>query len=173
MDTFSLFRKVVFTITLILIGQSLSGQKSYVCLTHQASGKAMLFEKGDYVYIAYDGYLGQAEGQAGYILQIDSTGLVLGKTMRPKSALKRIEAGDISGVRRLSAALDLAKALSVLAVSLTTYSVASNAGADRYLALTASVAAALGVQTAGNAIFPAKRPKYKISDGWVVTLLVI
>ncbi len=173
MKTFSFLRKIALTFIVFLICQSLFGQKSYLCLTHQASGKAMLFEKGDYVYIGYDGYLCQSEGLSGYILQIDSIGLVLGKTMRPKSALKRIVVTDISGIRRLSAALDLAKALSVLVVSLTTYSVASNAGADRYIALTASVAAALGVQAAGNAIFPTKRPKYCTSDGWVVTLLVI
>lgn len=149
------------------------GQKVYLCLTDTVNDKALLFEKGDYVYIGYDGYLGQSEGQAGYIVQLDTAGLVLGKTLMARAEQKRIAKTDITGIRRLSAGLELAKAITVLAVSLGTYSLAGSAGAGRYGSLTASVAAALSVQVAGNAVFPAKRPKYFTKDGWTVSILVI
>lgn len=158
---------------LVLLAHIGFGQKAYLCMTNTASGKALLFEKGDYVYIGYRGYLGQEEGQAGYILQLDTAGLILGKTMMARSVQKRIAKRDITGIRRLSAGLELAKALTVLASSLGTYSAAGSAGAGRYVSLSASVAAALGMQAAGNALFPAKRPKYFIEDGWTVTILII
>lgn len=149
------------------------GQKAYLCLTNVQQGKALLFEQGDYVYIAYNGYLGQPEGLAGYIISIDTAGLVLGKTMMHKTEKKRIARADISGLRRLSAGIELAKACAVLAASLGAYSLAWNAGAGRWASLTASVASALSVQAGANAIFPSKRAKYLLADGWTVSILVI
>ncbi len=160
-------------IFLIFLSNVSLGQKTYLCLTNTASGKALLFEKGDYVYVGYDGYLGQPEGQSGYIVHLDTAGLVLGKSLMMRSEQKRIAKRDITGMRRLSAGLELAKAATVLAASLGTYSLAGSAGAGRYISLSASVAAALGVQMAGNALFPAKRPKYFTKDGWAVSILVI
>ena len=43
-------------IFLIFLSNVSLGQKTYLCLTNTASGKALLFEKGDYVYVGYDGY---------------------------------------------------------------------------------------------------------------------
>lgn len=160
-------------LSLILLADLCLGQKAYLCLTNTVKGKALLFEKGDYVYIGYQGYLDQPEGQAGYILQLDTAGLVLGKTLMARTAQKRISKTDITGIRRLSAGLELAKAALVLTASLGTYSLAGNAGAGRYISLSASVAAALGVQAASNAVFPSKRPKYFTKDGWTVSIIVI
>ena len=166
-------KKLLLCLVLSAASLVLNGQKAYLCMTHAESGKALLFDKGDYIYLGYNGYLGQPEGLAGYILQLDSTGIVLGRTMGAKSRLKTIAVDDISGIRKLSQMLELAKAGAVLTASLVTYSVAGNAGAGRYLALSTSVASAWGVQCAGNALFPSKRPKYKIADGWAFSIVVI
>jgi hypothetical protein len=174
---FSSFKVTIMRYVLgiiLLIGcLGLKAQKHGIIFYNDSAKKAVQVKTGGMVMLSYKGYLKQDELNTNYILQLNDSVIVLGKPrlFNAPADIRQVRIKDITGFRKVSEGTQLFKFLITLGGTLGSYyAFSANEHISTTEKLVYSTAVALGTQLTLSLVFPSKKVKYKIKDGWRIML---
>jgi hypothetical protein len=151
----------------------LKAQKHGIIFYNDSARKAVQIKAGGMVMLSYKGYLKQYELTTNYILQLNDSLIVLGKPrlFREPANVRQVRLTDISGFRKVSGGSQLFKFAITLGGTLGSYyAFSANEHISTTEKLVYSTAVALCTQLTLRLVFPSKKVKYKIKDGWRIML---
>lgn len=153
---------------------ALKAQRQILVFHNDSARQSVQLVEGGMLMVQYNGYLGQNELTTNTILELNDSLLVLGK---PRLLVKPIETrminlNDITGFRKISLGSQLLKfSLSTGATLGAYYAFSDNKDLNSTEKLLYSTAAGLATHFTIKLAFPGKKVKYKLKDGWKITIL--
>jgi hypothetical protein len=152
----------------------LKAQRQILVFHNDSAKKAVQLVEGGMLMVQYNGYLGQTELNTNTIVELNDSLLILGKPRLLGKPLERreIRLNDITGFRKISAGSQLLKfALSTGATLGAYYTFSDNQNLTSTEKLLFSTATGLATHFTIKLAFPGKKIKYKLKDGWKITIL--
>ncbi|WP_143525146.1 hypothetical protein [Labilibacter marinus] len=164
--------RLIIIIGLLFIGVQLFSQKTGIIFYNQVEGKSIPFIKGSMIVVEYQGYLKQMELYTNNIIEVNDSTVLIGKArlFAAPTQVKEIRIEDIKGFRKISAGSLLLKTTLTVGATLGAYYAMRNY-ADQLSSteeILYSTAIGLATNISLNKIFPDKKVKYKMKDGWKV-----
>ncbi len=172
-NNFSLQYTMLRYLILLLLFSSLifevKSQEKGIIFVNQITNKTIYIPKGGMLMVEYNGYLKQMELSTNTLLQLNDSSIVLGKyrLFGAPTNKRIIKTEDITGFRKISVGSQFLKTFLTLGVTLGSYYAFSN---RENLNSTQRLAYSLGTGIVTTVllkvIFPIKKVKYKLKDGW-------
>ncbi len=153
---------------------ALKAQKQVVVFYNETTNKSIQVPKGGMVMLQYQGYLNQIELNSNYLLQLNDSSLVIGKPrlIGKPTEIREIRVEDITGFRKISSGSQFLKmALTVGATLGSYYAFSDNDHLTSTQRLYLSVGTGLITNFSIKLIFPTKKVKHKLKDGWRIMLM--
>ncbi len=166
-------RYILMFILFISLG-NLKAQKKILVFLNETEQQAVQIQTGGLVLLEYSGYLKQKELTMNYILSVNDSSVVLGKSRLFRGPLERreIRLQDITGVRKVSVGSQLLKfALTSVATIGSYYALSDMNDINTTERLLYSTGIGLTTNFAIKLAFPTKKVKYKLNKNWKVFTL--
>jgi len=154
---------------LLGINCGVNAQKSGVIFYNDIANRSVQIRTGGLLMVQYPGYLGQQELTTNYLLQINDSVLTLGQPRLFSKSInvRRVKIDDITGFRKVTAGTQLLKfTLTVGATLGMFYAIGRNEHLNSTEQLLYSTAAGLVTSFTLKVVFPSRKVKYKIKEGW-------
>ena len=162
--------RLLIILVFINIGLNAFAQKTALIFLNQEEKKSIQLIKGTMVVLEYQGYLKQMELNTNYVVGVNDSTIIIGKPslFAKPSEVKEIRIKDIQGFRKISAGSQLLKTALTIGATLGAYYGMRNNNDN--LSSTQEILYSTGIGLATNIslklIFPEKKIKYKMKDGW-------
>lgn len=147
----------------------IKAQKQGIIFYNDSTHKSVQIRTGGMLMVQYSGYLKQQELTTNYLLELNDSTLTLGQPRLFNDAVnvRKVNIEDITGFRKVTAGTQLLKfTLTVGATLGMFYAIGKNDHLNSTEQLLYSTAAGLTTNFTLKLIFPSRKPKYKIKDGW-------
>lgn len=159
-------------ILLFLFGLfSAKAQKRGIIFYNETTKKSVQISTGGMLMVQYSGYLKQQELTTNYLLELNDSTLTLGQPRLFNNAvnLRKVNIEDITGFRKVTAGTQLLKfTLTVGATLGMFYAIGKNDHLSSTQQLLYSTAAGFATSFTLKMIFPSRKAKYKIKEGWKI-----
>ncbi|MCW3786826.1 hypothetical protein [Plebeiibacterium sediminum] len=166
-------RYILFFILLIGLG-NLNAQKKILVFLNETEQQAVQIRTGGLVLLEYSGYLKQKELSMNYMISVNDSSVILGKSkvFGGVAEKREIRIEDITGVRKISVGSQLLKfTLTSVATIGSYYALSDMNNINTTERLLYSTGIGLTTNFAIKLAFPTKKVKYKLNKNWKVFTL--
>jgi len=166
--------RLLLYIILLLGFNSLHAQKNILVFLNETEKKAIQIQTGGLVLLEYNGYLNQKELTLNYMLSINDSSVILGKSRVFGGPIEKreIRIADLTGVRKVSAGSQFLKFAITTAAAIGSYYVFSDMkNVNTTEKLLYSTGLGLTTNFMIKLAFPTKKIKYKLDKNWKVFTL--
>lgn len=161
-------RYVIILLCLISFIET-KAQKQSIIFYNDSTNKSVQIKTGGLLMVQYSGYLKQQELTTNNLLELNDSTLTLGQSrlFNHPVNVRKVNLDDVTGFRKVSAGTQLLKfGLTVGATLGTFYTISENDNLNSTQQLLYSTAAGLATSFTLKLVFPARKAKYRIKDGW-------
>lgn len=168
------FSKHLIIIVFILCFVQLKAQKQVLVFYNKSLNKSAQIPLKGMLTVEYAGYLKQLELSNNSLVSITDSSIILGKSKLIGGITERreIKIDDITGFRKISAGRMILKSILTVATTLGSYyTFSDNTNMNATERLILSTATGIGTRISINLLFPDKKIKYKVKNGWKIITL--
>lgn len=165
--------KQILILLLLLCFIGVKAQKKGIIFYNDNTNKSVQIRLGGMLMVQYTGYLKQQELTTNYVLELNDSTLTLGqpRLFNHAANVRKVNIEDITGFRKVTAGTQLLKfTLTVGATLGMFYAIGKNDHLSSTQQLLYSTAAGFATSLTLKMVFPSRKAKYKIKEGWKIML---
>jgi len=166
--------RILIVVLFLLSFGAIKAQKQVLVFFNDSLKKSAQIPLKGLLMVEYEGYLKQMELSNNTLIKITDNSIVLGKPriVGIPTEQREIRLDDITGFRKISAGSVILKSLLTVGTTLGAYyAFSDNTSMNATERLLLSTSIGIGTRISINLLFPKKKVKHHMKDGWRIILL--